>query len=167
MKKSRFMQLYTHVYDYCTLVHSNHKPEVGSPAPSRPPTGPGREPRDRRGPQQVASGAQFVGQCLYERLQEFLTSYLKDLLKNGEGLMDEEVGCLICSIVYCFYRSFVNTRNSALWLNVRAALTRVSSPGAEVLHEAMGGVSVFIASSRRNMRLSKSALGETRVRWET
>lgn len=63
MSRPRYMELYTHVYNYCTSVQNQGQSRV----------------QKKRGSNTQC--AQFVGQELYKKLKDFLKIYLTNLLR--------------------------------------------------------------------------------------
>ncbi|ESO08766.1 hypothetical protein HELRODRAFT_109814 [Helobdella robusta] len=82
MNKIRYVELYTHVYNYCTNVNqgttNHHNTRLTT------------NTRNKKN-QNTSPGAQFVGFELYRKLKEFLKNYLANLLKDGQELMNENV----------------------------------------------------------------------------
>ena len=77
MSRMRYMELYTHVYNYCTSVHQTNGPGSagrGSSAASN-----AASAKNKKSVQQ--SGAQFVGLELYKKLRDFLKVYQVGLLE--------------------------------------------------------------------------------------
>ncbi|KYR00662.1 cullin A [Tieghemostelium lacteum] len=75
--KQKWMQLYTHVYNYCAASQSR--------------TTRGLTSKQQQQQQSQSSGASFVGEELYNRLNHFLKKHMKDLLKSTESKMDESL----------------------------------------------------------------------------
>ena len=75
LAKSRYMELYTYVYNYCTSVHQQHN----------------RNPVTFKAKSKRYGGAQLVGLELYKRLTETLRDYLIAKFNEGIDLMDEDI----------------------------------------------------------------------------
>lgn len=71
MKGPRFMSLYTNVYDYLTNTSQLLNPEGHTP--------------------HAQNQSNLVGQKLYDLLKEFLEQHLRDLLNQGQDLMDDDL----------------------------------------------------------------------------
>lgn len=83
MPKPRYMELYTHVYNYCTSVHLN--PNKSSAVTSA------RSKKVSSSSTAQVGGAQLVGLELYHSIKNFLRHYLVDLISRGSNFMDEDV----------------------------------------------------------------------------
>ena len=90
MSMQRYMELYTHVYNYCTSVHQHSAlggggaagggvPGVGGAAAAG-----GAASKSKKGTGSQG-GAQFVGLELYKRLKDFLKGYQVKLLEVSKG----------------------------------------------------------------------------------
>ncbi|VVC28736.1 Cullin, N-terminal,Cullin, conserved site,Cullin repeat-like-containing domain,Cullin homology,Cullin [Cinara cedri] len=83
MPKPRYMELYTHVYNYCTSVHLN--PNKNTAVANC------RSKKTLSNSTAQIGGAQLVGLELYRRIKDFLRYYLVDLISRGSNFMDEDV----------------------------------------------------------------------------
>ncbi|GFR62790.1 cullin-1 [Elysia marginata] len=100
MSRQRYMELYTHVYNYCTSVHSagtqvgqQGGPSSGASSSSSSSQRNSAASRNRNRPQ--GGGAQFVGHELYKRIKDLLRQYLVNLLKDGQDLLDEQLSLVL------------------------------------------------------------------------
>lgn len=104
MTHARYIELYSHVYNYCTNVHqantasgslmgSSANGNVGASLLTGGHAGGRGGSNTNRGARRGAApgGAQFVGLELYRKLKEYLKEYQVKLLSSGEDLMDEAV----------------------------------------------------------------------------
>uniref|UniRef100_UPI00358F20EB cullin-1-like n=1 Tax=Myxine glutinosa TaxID=7769 RepID=UPI00358F20EB len=76
----RLRQLSSYVYKYCRSMYPIRRERAGTARGNS---------KAKKG--QPNSGAQLLGQDLYNKLKEFLKTYLLKLLKDGEDLMEEEM----------------------------------------------------------------------------
>lgn len=74
MPKARYMELYTHVYNYCTSVHQQQQQQQQQQFNTKG----GMASKSKKNT--ISGGAQLVGLELYKRLREFLRQYLVSLL---------------------------------------------------------------------------------------
>ncbi|CAK8671716.1 unnamed protein product [Clavelina lepadiformis] len=89
MEKSRYMELYTHVYNYCTSVDQSGSSRQG---PTNSSSSTGRSSIARgQSRNQGTTGAYLVGLELYKKLRQYLRSYLSDILQSGKTLLGEDV----------------------------------------------------------------------------
>jgi len=83
MPKKVFMNLYTHVYDYCTSA----APKSSAASQTSSITS-----KNKKGSQTTTTpeGAQICGVELYTKIKNFLISYLENMKSSGIDLMDED-----------------------------------------------------------------------------
>lgn len=72
MKSSRYMGLYTVVYNYLTVIPQTQPNQTGHSAKAQ----------DR---------SDAIGQALYNLLKDFLEQYLRDILVRGQDLVDDDL----------------------------------------------------------------------------
>ena len=76
MSKNRYMELYSHVYNYCTSTHHDTKCSRCTTKEKKV---------------MFKGGAQIMGMDLYMCIKRYLESYLKILYQKASNLMDEDV----------------------------------------------------------------------------
>ncbi|XP_065883604.1 cullin-1-like [Dysidea avara] len=83
MPKARYMELHTHVYNYCTSVQQQdaHAPRTGRSSKSN-----------------LSGGARFVGLELYKKIEEFLMDHLNSLMPDCKDLTDEPLLQFYCKV---------------------------------------------------------------------
>jgi len=77
MTMERYMELYTHVYNYCTNSSQKNSVRSGLQKRGDPPPG--------------ANGAQFHGAEIFKKIKEYLVEHSRKLLKKGVQNKDEDV----------------------------------------------------------------------------
>lgn len=93
MSMMRYMELYTHVYNYCTSVHQQGGAGGAGGGAGGRSMGHGGQPSSSVGAKSkkgggsgsvpMSTGAQFVGHELYKRLKKFLEDYQIQLQEVG------------------------------------------------------------------------------------
>ena len=79
MSKMRYMELYTHVYNYCTSGGGGQQHAAS------------QTNKQQTKSNASIGGAQFVGLELYKRLKDYLKAYQVRLVDDGADLIDEAV----------------------------------------------------------------------------
>ncbi|CAF1175239.1 unnamed protein product [Didymodactylos carnosus] len=88
MQPPAWMELYTHVYNYCTSTTLPISPAIKLTG-RRTAEQPARySPQNRT---TASDGANIVGGELYSKINQFLNNYLEDLRQHGVDLQDEAV----------------------------------------------------------------------------
>ena len=102
MSMQRYMELYTHVYNYCTSISNETSGTTAALAVSNESNTDGVESSGSDNSSGSSSkittkgkdskpGNQFVGSELYKRIEEYLKQYQDGLLADGIDLMGEAV----------------------------------------------------------------------------
>lgn len=82
MPKARYMELHTHVYNYCTSVQQQD----------------GQTHRVNKAKNNPSGGARFVGLELYKKIEEFLMAHLNSLKPECQDMMDEPLLQFYCKV---------------------------------------------------------------------